>query len=364
MAGAPRGPRRARGGPARPAGASASVHRAGPAARGGDRPAARERGGGGEGRVRPRRDHDRAEALGSTAPDGLHDPAIWGSRCPSRRPRRSTGTSASAPATLGPPDRVWVDAPEDQPVGAAPTRIVMAWRPTEDLPAIPGSPFGAVLIRWDGHVAAGVKLVGTQDFRSVEVQGWPEAFWVRGPHELVLSTPDGPLHLVVRGHVLLWGDETTTFRLESQLTMRAAIAPRRDRRLREPVRLRRCTPGIDPRGARNAAPTQDLRPRHHGRHDGRRARVRRRARHRGRRLPLGSDRGHGHHRRSWRAPASPRASSTSTPAPPSGSRTTTRSSTTSTGRAGRSASSRPVTPGARPSPTRASTRSSARSTPA
>ena len=102
--------------------------------------------------------------------------------------------------------------------------IVMAWRPTEDLPAIPGSPFGAVLIRWDGHVAAGVKLVGTQDFRSVEVQGWPEGFWVRGPHELVLSTPDGPLHLVVRGHVLLWGDETTTFRLESGLTLREAVA--------------------------------------------------------------------------------------------------------------------------------------------
>jgi hypothetical protein len=135
-----------------------------------------------------------------------------------------TGTTASSPAALGPPDRVWVDAPEDQPIGAAPTRIVMAWRPTEALPAIPGSPFGAVLIRWDAHVAAGVKLVGGQDFRHVEVAGWPEGFWVRSPHELVVSTSEGPRHLVVRGHVLLWGDETTTFRLESGLGLRDAIA--------------------------------------------------------------------------------------------------------------------------------------------
>ncbi len=133
-----------------------------------------------------------------------------------------TGTKALVPTALGDPDRVWVDTPQDEPEGASPTRIVMAWVARPGLPAIPGSRYGAVLIRWDAHVAAGVKLVGGS-FRYVEVPGWPEAFWVRGPHELVLFDDEGPVRLLVRGHILLWGDETTTFRLETRLSEDAAI---------------------------------------------------------------------------------------------------------------------------------------------
>jgi hypothetical protein len=134
-----------------------------------------------------------------------------------------TGTTALVPTALGEPDRAWVDEPEDRPIGAAPTRIVMAWEATEELPAIPGSPYGAVLIRWDAHVAAGVKLVG-RTFEGVEVPGWAEAYWVRDPHELVLFTDDGPVRVLVRGHVLLWGDGFTTFRLETALPQQQAVA--------------------------------------------------------------------------------------------------------------------------------------------
>ena len=134
-----------------------------------------------------------------------------------------TGTEATFPAALGRPDLVWVDVPEDVPPGAAPTRIVMAWEPADGLPPIPGSPYGAVLMRWDAHVAAGVKLVG-DDLRDVRVAGWPIAFWVRDPHELVLVTDDGPVRVLVRGNVLLWGTETTTFRLESDLALPDALA--------------------------------------------------------------------------------------------------------------------------------------------
>lgn len=133
-----------------------------------------------------------------------------------------TGTRALVPTALGDPDRVWVDTPEDRPEGASPTRIVMAWLARPGLPAIPGSRFGAVLIRWDAHVEAGVKLTA-DPFRTVDVPGWPQGYWVSGPHELVLFDDDGPVQLLVRGHVLLWGDETTTFRLETDLSEGAAV---------------------------------------------------------------------------------------------------------------------------------------------
>jgi hypothetical protein len=133
-----------------------------------------------------------------------------------------TGTAALVPTALGSPDHVWVDTPEDVPFGAAPTRIVMAWRARPGLPRIPGSPFGAVLIRWDATVEVGVKLVG-HSFRVVPIPGRGDGFWVTDPHELVLYGPDGPRSILVRGHVLLWGDEDTTFRLESRLSERDAV---------------------------------------------------------------------------------------------------------------------------------------------
>jgi hypothetical protein len=134
-----------------------------------------------------------------------------------------TGTSALVPTALVDPDRVWVDVPEDVPAGAAPNRIVMAWLPRRGLPAIPGSGYGAVLIRWDANVAFGAKLVG-EEFRRIEVPGWGDGYWVTEPHELVLFGEDGPQPLLVRGHVLLWGDDRTTFRLESHLSEDRAVA--------------------------------------------------------------------------------------------------------------------------------------------
>jgi hypothetical protein len=132
-----------------------------------------------------------------------------------------TGTEPAVPSALGNPDRVWVDNPEDLPDGANDVRIVMAWLADGDLPAIPGSPYGAVLIRWDANVDFGTKLVG--DFRTTTIPGWPRAYWVTGEHELVLYGDDGPTRILVRGHVLLWGDDETTFRLETNLPRSDAV---------------------------------------------------------------------------------------------------------------------------------------------
>jgi hypothetical protein len=133
-----------------------------------------------------------------------------------------TGTEPAVPSALGNPDRVWVDNPEDLPDGANDVRIVMAWIADDDLPAIPGSPYGAVLIRWDANVDFGTKLVGGS-FRMTTVPGWPRAYWVTGEHELVVYGDDGPTRLLVRGHVLLWGDAQTTFRLETNLSRMDAV---------------------------------------------------------------------------------------------------------------------------------------------
>jgi hypothetical protein len=131
------------------------------------------------------------------------------------------GTDVPVPSTLGDPDRVWAD--EVLTEEGSVVRVTLAWRARPDLPAIEGSPYGAVLMRFEGDVEVASKEVH-EDTGSLEGAwvGNIEAFWTTGPHALDLLTADGPTSVRVDGNVLLWRDGDLTFRLETALAKHRA----------------------------------------------------------------------------------------------------------------------------------------------
>jgi len=54
--------------------------------------------------------------------------------------------------------------------------------------------------------------------------GSHDAFWISGPHQLSLFTPEGEQRFTVTGNVLLWEQDGTTFRLETALPQAEARA--------------------------------------------------------------------------------------------------------------------------------------------
>ncbi len=139
------------------------------------------------------------------------------------------GFTPFVPAALGPPDRVWVDeAMTSFETSDRSVRLVMAWRPNADLPQIPGTRWGAVLMEFDGEANVATKIVyaETGSLRRALVDG-RSAFWTTGHHELDLLGPDGLRRYLVTGNVLLWDEAGLTARLETALGKHAAIADRR-----------------------------------------------------------------------------------------------------------------------------------------
>jgi hypothetical protein len=62
-----------------------------------------------------------------------------------------------------------------------------------------------------------------EDLREVVVDGRPAA-WIDAPHQLIVRTAAGTRGFSVPGNVLIWTDGEVTFRLESALPLRRAIA--------------------------------------------------------------------------------------------------------------------------------------------
>lgn len=138
----------------------------------------------------------------------------------------AAGFPAALPTALGPPDHTWID---EALVGFDPDdvarRIVNAWQPTSGLPAIQGTEAGALLMQFEGDWEIASKLLSAETgrFGHAIVEGRP-GLWTAGEHELELISGDEPLRLLVTGNVLIWQDAGYTFRLETVLGKRAAIA--------------------------------------------------------------------------------------------------------------------------------------------
>jgi hypothetical protein len=132
------------------------------------------------------------------------------------------GAEVGVPATLGAPDLVWAD--EVTTDAGTVVRVTLAWSPRRDLPTIPGSKDGAVLMRFEGDENTAFKDV-YEDTGTVEPArvGDVEALWTTGSHQLQLLTGDGIRYLRVDGNVLLWRDGPYTMRLETVLPKAQAM---------------------------------------------------------------------------------------------------------------------------------------------
>jgi hypothetical protein len=157
-------------------------------------------------------------------PPTVSGPVPFGEPVTLERAAAIAGFEPLVPEALGPPDRVWVDTgpisfEED---GA---RVVLAWRPRDDLPAVPGSGWGAILMQFSGSADVAFKFVyeDTGRIEHVIVDG-RDAYWTVGPHRLDLLTEEGVVTVQVRGRVLLWNEGDQAMRLETALPMGRAIA--------------------------------------------------------------------------------------------------------------------------------------------
>lgn len=121
------------------------------------------------------------------------------------------GFEVLVPVELGEPDAVFIDP------GAS--RVSLTWLPDEDLPRIPGTPWGAILIEFGGDWVQAVKQVPIDGAEWVDV-GRFTGYWLEGPH--VLQLEDGTAFRV-SGNVLLFQRRGTTLRLETRLDQAAAI---------------------------------------------------------------------------------------------------------------------------------------------
>lgn len=119
----------------------------------------------------------------------------------------------AAPAALGPPDEVHVIG-----VPFARRVVLLSWRPGPGLPAIGGTPWGAMLMELPSRqgVLALKDVAGQTGFAHIRVDGHP-GYWTEGAHDLVLLNGPDQVRLYVRGTVLLWDRGDVTFRLETAL---------------------------------------------------------------------------------------------------------------------------------------------------
>lgn len=132
--------------------------------------------------------------------------------------RRLLGAEVPVPTRLGPPDGLWAD--DISTDAGIVTRITMAWRPGPTLPGIPGTPYGAVLMRFEGRADIAFKEVWEETgvVRQTVIHG-SDGIWISGTHRLELLTGDGPMTLRIDGNVLVWDDVPYTMRLETTLPM-------------------------------------------------------------------------------------------------------------------------------------------------
>jgi hypothetical protein len=133
------------------------------------------------------------------------------------------GSPFPTPTALGEPDVFWLQEPTLEGPGTDPW-VVAAWHPSGDLPAIDGTDWGAVMIRFRGTAQVASKQVATAGTTvdAFDLNG-RRALWIVGPHEIALPI-DGTLErFQVRGNVVLVQDGDLTVRLETALPRASAV---------------------------------------------------------------------------------------------------------------------------------------------
>lgn len=117
------------------------------------------------------------------------------------------------PPDFPPPDYVFVQRGPGQ-------MVIMAWTDPDAPDRVATS-----LFQIGGGVSA-QKMLGEGAFEQTEVNGQP-ALWTTAPHVVRFirdGQPEEGYALLVEGHALIWAEGGVTYRLETRLPLREAIA--------------------------------------------------------------------------------------------------------------------------------------------
>jgi hypothetical protein len=145
------------------------------------------------------------------------DPAELGAPVPLAALDERAGFDVEIPVGRA-PDAAYVSSAGD---GA----VVLAWTPDDRSPALPGTPWGLVLVEIpEPSDELLVKSVsGFEDTDEITLDG-ERAYWIHAPHELLVVTQDGDERFHVEGNVLVWERDGVTYRLETPLGLEDARA--------------------------------------------------------------------------------------------------------------------------------------------
>lgn len=101
---------------------------------------------------------------------------------------------------------------------------LLAWNAGDRYAALPETPWGLVLLQLVGDDEIVLKTVDRfEDLLDSRVNG-RRAFWIDAPHELFVATEAGDESFTVQGNVLIWAEGLVTYRMETTLRLREAIA--------------------------------------------------------------------------------------------------------------------------------------------
>jgi hypothetical protein len=103
--------------------------------------------------------------------------------------------------------------------------VILTWAPSAELPEVGGTGAGLVLMELPGEIELAYKEL-VADVGAIEparVNG-RQAFWVTGPHDLVVHTAQGEQRFYVTGNVLVWRSGDVTLRMETSIDRHSAVA--------------------------------------------------------------------------------------------------------------------------------------------
>ncbi len=160
------------------------------------------------------------QSLPPSTPTTIGSGASLGERVTLQEARAGVNYPVVLPAGLGPPAEIHLAES-----GFSSRVVVLVWHADASHPRIEGTSWGTMLMELPGSQAplATKDVLADTTVEPVRV-GSHDAFWISGPHQLTLLTPEGEQRLTVTGNVLIWEQDGTTLRLETALPKTVAVA--------------------------------------------------------------------------------------------------------------------------------------------
>jgi hypothetical protein len=155
-----------------------------------------------------------------TPPGGVGSDLFLGEPVTLEGASDAAGFDIRIPATLGPPDEVFIAEVSDH------RRVSLLWEPRTELPAAKETGVGALLVEFPGDVGEyATKQASAGLVEEVSVNGAP-GFWVREEHFFFYTDPEGEAiddSIRLAANTLIWERNGVGYRLETALARPAAL---------------------------------------------------------------------------------------------------------------------------------------------